>query len=199
MKPPLRIAAADDEPDMRDFYQRMLTTMGHEVLCAVASGRELIERCAEFKPDLVITDIRMPDMDGLEAAQAIASELPVPVILVSAYHDKELIDRANADYVMAYLVKPIDESDLETAISIATNRFEQFLSLKKEATDLRQALADRKLIERAKGIIMKRAGVAESDAFRRLQKMSWDRNKKLAEIAQIIITTDEALSPARTH
>ena len=120
------------------------------------------------RPDLVITDIKMPDMDGIDAATQIYRERPIPVILVSAYHDPEFIRRAEADHILAYLVKPIKQADLEPAIALAMRRFEQFQALRKEAADLRQALEDRKVIERAKGILMKKAGLDEHDAFRRL-------------------------------
>jgi response regulator NasT len=104
-----------------------------------------------------------------------------------------LIARAEADHIMAYLVKPIKQADLEPAIGLAMRRFEQFESLRREATDLRQALADRKIIERAKGILMKRAGLDEQNAFRRLQKLASEKNRKLVDIASMIVTADEAL------
>ena len=111
---------------------------------------------------------------------------------MSAYHDPELIRRAEADHVLAYLVKPIKQADLEPAIAIAMRRFEQFQALRKEAADLRQALEDRKMIEKAKGILMKKAGLDEADAFRRLQKLASDKNQKLVEIARMILTAEEA-------
>jgi len=193
----LRIVAADDEPDMRDFYRRMLPEMGHQVVGLASNGRELVDFCAAEKPDLIIADIRMPQLDGIEAAKEIWQQVQVPVILVSSFHDEDLIKRAQDDPILAYLVKPIEEADLETAICIAMSRFERLKTLQKENAELRQTLADRKLIERAKGIVMKRAGMGEAEAFRRLQKISWDRNQKLVEIAQIIITTEEALMPSK--
>ena len=137
----------------------------------------------------------MPDMDGIDAAAQIYRKEAIPVILVSAYHDAEFIRRAEADHIMAYLVKPIKQADLEPAIGIAMRRFEQFQALRKETTDLKQALEDRKIIEKAKGILMKKAGLDEHDAFRRLQKLASDKNRKLVEIAQIILTAEEALEP----
>jgi AmiR/NasT family two-component response regulator len=191
----LRIGIADDEPDMRDYFQKILPGLGHTVVCAARTGKELVEQCHKLKPDLVITDIKMPDMDGIEAAVALYRENPIPVILVSAYHDPELIARAEADHILAYLVKPIKTADLEPAIGLAMRRFAQFQALRQEATDLRQALADRKVIERAKGILMKRAGLEEQDAFRRLQKLASEKNRKLIDIATMIVTADEALAP----
>jgi response regulator NasT len=189
----LRIAVADDEPRMRDYFQRILPRLGHEVVAAARTGRELVEQCRALNPDLVITDINMPELDGIDAANEIYREQPVPVILVSAYHDPELIKRAEADHILAYLIKPIKQADLEPAIAIAIRRFEQFQALRQETSDLRQALEDRKVIERAKGILMKKAGLDEQAAFRRLQKLASDRNRKLIEIAHMILTAEEAL------
>jgi response regulator NasT len=189
----LRIAVADDEPDMRDYFAKFLPRLGHRVVVVAENGDELVARCRAARPDLVITDIKMPDMDGIDAATRLYEESPVPVILVSAYHDAELIRRAEADHIMGYLVKPIKQVDLEPVIALAMHRFEQFQELRKEAADLRQALEDRKLIERAKGILMKRVGLDEQAAFRRLQKLSSDKNLKLAELSRMIVTADEAL------
>jgi len=190
---PLRICVADDEPDMREYLSKILPRLGHEVIAAARNGRELLERAVQEKPDLVITDIRMPEMDGIEAATKIYEQFPVPVILVSAYHDPELIERAERDHILAYLVKPIKQADLETAIVIATRRFEQFQELHRQTESLRQALEDRKVIERAKGILMKRAGLDEQSAFRRLQRLASDKNLKLVAVAQSILVADEAL------
>jgi two-component system, response regulator PdtaR len=192
----LKIAVADDELDMRDYFQTILPLLGHSVVVAAQDGRELIQKCRETHPDLVITDIKMPDMDGIDAAALIYRDAPVPVILVSAYHDPEFVRRAEADYIMAYLVKPIKQADLEPTIAIAIRRFEQFQALRKEAADMKQALEDRKVIERAKGILMKKAGYDEHDAFRRLQKLASDKNRKLVDIAHMILTAEEALGPS---
>ncbi len=193
MSRPLKIVVADDELDMRDYFQKILPLLGHQVIGAARTGLELVEICAQAHPDLVITDIKMPDMDGIDAASRLYRQSPVPVILVSAYHDPEFIRRAEADHVMAYLVKPIKQSDLIPAIRLAMHRFEQFEALRREATNLKQALEDRKIIEKAKGILMKKANLDEPSAFRRLQKLASDKNRKLIEIAQMILTAEEAL------
>jgi response regulator NasT len=193
MTRPLRIAVADDEQDMRDYYRTILPILGHEVVAACGDGEELVERCRTLQPDLVIADIKMPGTDGIEASSRIERERPVPIILVSAFHDADLIDRAETDHVLAYLVKPIKQADLEPAIAIALRRFEQFQALRKEAADLRQALEDRKLIERAKGVLMKRSNLDESAAFRRLQKLASEKNLKLIELSKMILTAEEAL------
>lgn len=195
MNKSLRIAVADDEPDMRDYFQKVLPRMGHKVVVLAGNGADLVEMCREQKPDLVITDIKMPDMDGIEAATRIYRNHAIPVILVSAFHDPELIERAESDHIMGYLVKPIKQADLEPVIALTLRRFDQFQALRQEAADLRQALEDRKTIERAKGILMKQAKLDESDAFRRLQKLASEQNKKLVEVANMIVVTEAALRP----
>jgi response regulator NasT len=189
----LRIAVADDEPDMRDYYQTILPRLGHTVVAVAETGRELVEKCGETAPDLVITDIRMPEMDGIDAAETIRETRPLPVILVSAYNDEDLIRRAEADHILAYLIKPIKQSELVPAIALAMKRFEQFEELRREADGYRQALEDRKVIERAKGALMKRSGLAEDEAFRRLQKVASQRNQKLVAVARAVLTAEEAL------
>jgi len=194
----LRIAIADDEPDMRDYFQDVLPRLGHTVVAVAQNGRELVEKCRTLRPDLVITDIKMPELDGIDAGIQIYQEHAIPVILISAYQDAGLIERAEMDHVMGYIVKPIKQADLAPAIAIAMRRFEQFQALRQEAADLKQALADRKVIERAKGIIMKQSGVDESEAFRRMQKLASDRNRKLVNIAAMILTADEAFQSPPT-
>jgi response regulator NasT len=196
MTSPLRIAVADDELDMRDYFKKSLSRLGHHVVGVAQNGRELIEHCKAQKPDLVITDIKMPDMDGIDAAVQIYKDRPVPVILVSAYHEPDLIVRAESDHILGYLVKPIEQADLEPAIALAMRRFEQFEALRREAADLRQALEDRKVIERAKGILMKRGSLDEPEAFRRLQKLASEESRKLIDIAQMILIAEKAAQPA---
>jgi sigma-B regulation protein RsbU (phosphoserine phosphatase) len=137
MTQPLRIAVADDEQDMRDYFTRILPRLGHQVVGAASSGDDLVELCRATHPDLVITDIRMPDTDGIEAAKRICAEQPVPVILVSASNDPALIRRAEADHIMGYLVKPITQADLGPAIALATwrQRMEMELRVAKAATE----------------------------------------------------------------
>lgn len=195
MNSSLRIAVADDEPDMRDYYARILPRLGHQVVAVCATGSDLLVQCKALHPDLVITDIKMPDMDGIEAATRLYAEDPMPVVLVSAYHDPELIRRAEADHIMGYLVKPIKQADLEPVIVLAMRRFEQLQALRREANSLRQALEDRKLIERAKGIIMKRVSLDEPEAFRRLQKVASDRNLKLVEAARMVLLAEDVFTP----
>jgi len=187
----LHIAVAEDEPIMQQYLEETLTLLGNRVVMT-GTGKELIDRCSTEKPELVITDIRLPDMNGLDAAARVYDCAPVPIIVVSAFHDTELVERAERNHVLAYLVKPIKQQDLEPAIAIAMSRFQEFRAMRDEANNLRQALEDRKLIERAKGLLMKRAGLDEPEAFRRLQKLARDKNQKLVEIAQVIVTAEEA-------
>jgi response regulator NasT len=194
MKRALRIAVADDESDMQEYYRAILLELGHVVVAVADTGRELLEKCRAQRPDLVITDIRMPDMDGITAASEIGRQGPVPVILVSAHHDPETIARAEEEHILAYLVKPIKQADLAVAIGVAMRRFQQFKALEAEAAGLKQALEDRKLIERAKGLLMKKTKLDEAEAFRRLQKLASDKNRKLVEIARTLLTADEAFS-----
>lgn len=193
MNSALKIAVADDEADMRDWFERILPTLGHTVVSVAETGSELVEHCRTLRPDLVITDIKMPDMDGIEAAKVICRERAVPIILISAYHDPELVERAEADHVLAYLVKPIGKAALGPAIGLAMRRFTELQELRKEAADLRQALADRKVIERAKGILMKVTGIDERAAFRRLQELAADKNQKLIDAATAVLALEKAL------
>jgi response regulator NasT len=190
--PTLRIAVADDEPRMRDYYLHILPLLHHRVICAAQTGRELVRCCLDSRPDLVITDIKMPELDGIDAIREIARAEPIAAILVSAYHDPELIERTRGEQVLAYLVKPIKQPDLEVAIGLAMQRFEEFQTLRKEAGELRQALADRKVIERAKGILMKRAGLDEQQAFKRLQKLARDQNQRIVDASHLILRAEQA-------
>jgi len=193
----LRIAVADDELEMRDFFEKVLPRFGHQVVAVAENGKQLVEHCRRLKPDLIITDIKMPELDGIEACTQICSERSVPVILVSAYHDPALIERAEADHVLAYLVKPIGLADLQPAIAIAMRRFTELQALQQECSDLKQALSDRKVIEQAKGLLMKLTGIDEKDAFTRLQSLASEKNQKLIDAARSILNVESALRPQK--
>ncbi len=137
----------------------------------------------------------MPDLDGLEAIKRIGQQRPIPVVIISAHHDPEFIQRALDSHVLAYLVKPIDDANLKTSISLAIWRFKEFQALHQQAADLRQALEDRKIVERAKGILMKRADLDEQAAFGRLQELASNKHIKMIEIAKMLVTADEAFLP----
>lgn len=136
----LRIVIADDEPDMREFLTRMLPRCGHQVVAVAENGAQLVELCRQEKPDLVITDIKMPLVDGIEASNQINRERAVPVILLSAYHDPKLIERAELDHVSGYLVKPISAADLQPMIAVAMKRFAELEALRAENAGLRRQL-----------------------------------------------------------
>jgi two-component system, response regulator PdtaR len=188
----LRIVIADDEPRTREYLWTSLERLGHRVVSGARTGRELIEQCRAHQPELVIADIKMPDMDGIDAAREICRQQLLPVILITGYQDPEYIERAAHELVLAYLVKPVKQQALAPTIAIAIERFRQIEALHKEAESWKQALEDRKIIERAKGIIMKRSGLDEPEAFRRLQKLASKKSQKLAEIARTIVTAEEA-------
>jgi two-component system, response regulator PdtaR len=186
----LRIALADDEADTREYLQEILKRLGHQVMLA-QGGRQLAEQCRVIKPDLVITDIKMPDMDGIDAAIAINRERETPVILVSAHANPDFLRRAGEHPIMGYLIKPVKPADVENAVNLAVARFSQFQVVRKEAQDLRRALEDRKLIERSKGIVMRRLCVDEQESFQRMKRFASNHNRKLADVAQSILDAEE--------
>ncbi|MFN0196431.1 MAG: ANTAR domain-containing response regulator [Planctomycetaceae bacterium] len=188
----VKIAVADDERDMRDFFQKILPHLGYEVIVLAENGEILVEQCKLHTPDLIITDIEMPVMDGLTAVNHICREKPIPAIVVSAHHDDGHVKRALHEQILAFLVKPIKMADLQPAITLALQRYKEFEALHKQTIDLRQALEDRKMIEKAKGILMTRTQLSEADAFRRLQQLSNEKNVKMVEVARMLITADEA-------
>jgi response regulator NasT len=157
----------------------------------VRDGRELVEKCRGTPPDLIIADVRMPHMDGIEAAAAVNRERPTPVVIVSAFHEAETLQRAGQAPVMAYLVKPVKQASVEAAIATAVARFEELQAAHKEADSLRQALEERKVIERAKGAVMKRIGADEREAYRLMRRLSSHQNRKLAEVSQTILGAEE--------
>ena len=191
MNRPLRIAVADDERDVREYLQEILPRLGHTVVAVAGDGRELVAQCQTAAPDLILTDVKMPGLDGIDVSAAVNRVKPTPVILISAHHDAELLARLGADHIMGFLIKPIGEPELRAAIALAMTRFQHFQALAKEAADLRQALEDRKVIEKAKGVVMKRLRVDEEEAFRRLRKLASDHNLKLVEVGRRVITAEE--------
>jgi response regulator NasT len=186
----LRIALADDERDTREYLGQLLTRLGHQVVSA-STGQQLVELAKVGEPDLIITDIKMPDLDGIDAAELINQQRETPAILVTGHHNAELLKRVTGTHVMAYLVKPIEPPDVEAAIAVALARFEQYREVRREAADLRQALEDRKLIERAKGAVMKRLRVDEDEAFRRLRHVANDAGQKVVEVARKVLAAEE--------
>ncbi len=182
-----RIIVADDESLIRMDLREMLTNLGYLVVGEVQDGRSAVNQARELRPDIVIMDIKMPDMDGIEAAKILTEERIAPVVLLSAYSQRDLVDRAREAGVTAYLVKPYREEDLTPAIEVALARFREFQELQKQVIDLQQALETRKLVDRAKGILMDKQGLSEAEAFRKIQKMSMDNRKPMKDVAEAII------------
>ncbi len=182
-----RVIIADDESLVRMDLREMLTNLGYLVVGEVADGKSAVNQARELRPDVVIMDIRMPDMDGIEAARVLTEERIAPVVLLSAYSQRELVQRAREAGVVAYLVKPYREEELSPAIEVALARFTEFKDLQKQVSDLQEALETRKLVDRAKGILMDKQGLTESEAFRKIQKMSMDNRKPMKDVAEAII------------
>jgi response regulator NasT len=186
----LRVLIADDESIRLLSLSSQLAALGHQVVAEATRGDEAVELALEKKPDLAIMDIKMPVMDGIEAAERITQARPIPIILLTAYNETQLVERAARANISAYLMKPVAEEDLLPAITLALTRFKEFESLRREVADLREALEARKVVEKAKGILMRRLDLSEAEAFKRLQKQSQDTNRRLQEVAEAIVMAD---------
>ena len=182
-----RVIIADDEALIRMDLREMLTNLGYLVVGEVADGRSAVNQARELRPDVVIMDIKMPDMDGIEAAKVLTEEHIAPALLLSAYSQRDLVERARDAGVVAYLVKPYREEELAPAIEVALARFREFQTVQKQVDDLQMALETRKLVDRAKGILMDKQALSEADAFRKIQKMSMDNRKPMKDVAEAII------------
>jgi response regulator NasT len=182
-----RVIIADDESLIRMDLREMLTNLGYLVVGEAADGRSAVNLARELRPDIVIMDVKMPDMDGIEAAKVLTEERLAPVLLLSAYSQQELVQRARQAGVAGYLVKPFRESDLTPAIEVVLARFSEFRSLEREVQSLTDALETRKLVDRAKGILMDTQGLSENEAFRRIQKMSMNNRKSMRSVAEAVI------------
>ncbi len=165
----------------------LLEDMGHTVVGEAADGQKALELARSLKPDVVIMDIKMPVMDGLDAAKIVADEKIAPVVLLTAYSQKDLIERAKEAGVYAYLVKPFQESDLLPAIEIAISRYLEQQDLETTLGDLEQKLETRKIVDRAKGILMDKYKLSEAEAFRRIQQQSMNQRRSMKEIAEALI------------
>jgi AmiR/NasT family two-component response regulator len=183
----LRILIADDDPIIRLDLRHMLESMGYTVVAEAGDGQQAIELAQQERPDLCIMDVKMPVMDGIEAVQRITEDAIAPSILLTAYSDRELVDRAAQAGVFAYLVKPFKPSDLAPAIEVARTRHEQHLALSKEVSSLQDRLETRKLVDRAKGALMAEHGIDEAEAYRRIQVQSMNARKTMKEVAEAIL------------
>jgi response regulator NasT len=187
-----RVIIADDESVIRADLREMLTSLGYLVVAEAGDGLSAINAARELKPDVVIMDIKMPNMDGIEAARVLTQERIAPVLLLTAYSQRDLVDRAKEAGVVGYLVKPFREQEIGPAIDIALARFQEFRELEKQVGDLKETLETRKLVDRAKGILMDTQHLTEAEAFRKIQKMSMNTRKPMREIAEAIILAHEA-------
>ena len=189
--PKARIIIADDESIIRMDLREMLGNLGYDVVGETADGRSAVDLARKLLPDLVIMDIKMPDMDGIAAADELGKGRVAPVVLLTAYSEQSLIGRAKDAGVCGYLVKPFRETELMPVIELALARFGEMRELEREVTDLKDALETRKLVERAKGVLMEVHGLRESDAFNRMRKTSMDNRKSMREVAEAILLTHE--------
>ena len=185
------VVIADDDPIIRMDLREMLAGMGYNVQGEAGDGKSAVEIARKVQPDLVIMDIRMPELDGIEAARLLTSESIAPVLLLTAYSEPDLVQRAAQAGVIGYLVKPFREAQLGPAIEVTLARFREFEQVQKELGDIKSALEARKTIDRAKGLLMDRYGLSESEAFRRIQKRSMDSRKTMREVAEALILAAE--------
>jgi len=185
----VRILIAEDETIIRLDLRSLLEQAGYEVCAEARDGEEAVALATSEQPDLALLDVKMPKLDGIDAARRILDERPIPIVMVTAYDERELVGRAVEAGVFGYLVKPFKESDLLPAIETARARHEELSALRAEADSLAEALAARKAIERAKGLLMDRDGLSERDAFARLRKASQISGKPLKVVAEALIAT----------
>ncbi|MBX3097112.1 MAG: response regulator [Fimbriimonadaceae bacterium] len=183
----LRVLIADDDPIIRLDVRQMLEKLGYDVVGEAENGQAAVDLARELVPDVCVLDVKMPVKDGIDAARELADEAIVPTVLLTAYSDQELIGRAQEAGVYGYLVKPFKPSDLAPAIAVARSRFEANRRLTGEIENLQERMETRKLVEKAKGILMTDAGVDENEAYRRIQQQSMNTRKTMKEVAEAII------------
>ena len=185
----LRLVIADDESLIRMNLRETLIGLGYLVVGEAGDGISAIQLARTYRPDLVVLDVKMPKMDGIQAAKVIGAERIAPVLLLTAYVDRDQVEQASEAGVMHYIVKPYRESDLMPAIELAVARYRAFRDLDQQATELAETIETRRLIDRAKGVIMDTQGLKEQEAFRKMQQLSMNTRKSMREIAQAILIT----------
>jgi response regulator NasT len=184
----MRVLIAEDEALIRLDLREMLEEEGFEVVGEAADGERAVALATELKPDLVICDVKMPKMDGIAAAAQITEARIAPVVMLTAFSQRDLIERARDAGAMAYLVKPFQKRDLLPAIEMASSRFAEIRALEAEVTGLRERLEARKLIERAKGVLMTRHGLSEPEAFRWIQRAAMDNRTSMRAVAELVLS-----------
>ncbi|MCK8674505.1 response regulator [Rhodococcus sp. HM1] len=186
---PRRVVVAEDEALIRLDLVEMLREEGYDVVGEAGDGQRAVELAAELKPDLVIMDVKMPRRDGIDAASEIAERRIAPVVILTAFSQRELVERARDAGAMAYLVKPFSKSDLVPAIEVAASRFAEIRELEKEIAGLSERFEVRKLVDRAKGMLMEKHAMTEPEAFRWIQRAAMDRRTTMKQVAQVVIDT----------
>ncbi len=184
---PLRILIAEDEALIRTDLAEMLAEQGYDVVGQASDGQQAVALAEQLRPDLAIFDVKMPVMDGLAAAEAVGNQRICPVIMLTAFSQKELVERARDAGVMAYVVKPFSASDVLPAIEVAASRWAEFKALESEVADLGERLETRKAVEKAKGVLMKKLKISEAEAFRWIQKTAMDRRMGMREVADAVV------------
>ena len=187
----MRVLIAEDETIIRLDLRGLLESAGHEVCAEARDGIEAVELARSEQPDVALLDVKMPRLDGIEAAKQILQDRPIPIVMLTAYGQDELVSRAIEAGVFGYLVKPFREADLLPAIQTARARHDELTALREEADSLAEALAARKAIERAKGLLMEKEGLSEADAFARLRKASQISGRPLKVVAEALVATFE--------
>jgi len=185
--PSRRVIIAEDEALIRMDLGEMLAEEGYDVVAAVEDGEQAVARAEELRPDLVILDVKMPRLDGIAAAQQIASQRIAPVVMLTAFSQRDLVESARDAGAMAYLVKPFGKSDLMPAIEMAVSRFAELQQLEAEVADLSERLETRKVVDRAKGVLQEQLGLSEPDAFRWIQKTAMDLRLSMREVADGVV------------
>ncbi|MBI5561138.1 MAG: response regulator [Deltaproteobacteria bacterium] len=199
MKDLKKAAIVDDEPSERFVLRGLLEERGWEVVGEGADGKDALKICVETRPDVLIMDVNMPGKDGIQAAGDIHAQCPTPIVLLTGKEDENAVKLAAKAGVKAYLVKPVREDELFAAIELAASQFMEFERLRKENIYLKNALETRKVVERAKGLLMKKEKMTEEGAYSKIQKISMDRRISMKEVAEIIISTLNGEGPQPNH
>jgi AmiR/NasT family two-component response regulator len=189
---PRRVLIAEDEALIRMDLAEMLREEGYDVVGEAGDGQEAVELAEALSPDLVIMDVKMPRRDGIDAAAEIAGKRIAPIVVLTAFSQRELVERARDAGAMAYLVKPFSISDLIPAIELAVSRFSEISALEQEVNELSDRLATRKLVERAKGLLQVKQGMTEPEAFKWIQRAAMDRRTTMKRVAEVVLETLDA-------